>query len=74
MKIDIKQIIKDSGEVLSFSKLADEMADEGIYKNHKSAYDMLRYHQSGKAQGCDYKLVIYLCKRFNRKVENIIQW
>ena len=74
MKIDFEQLIKDSGEVLTISQLAEEMAEAGVFKNKKSAYDMIHYHIAGKAKSCDWDLLKYLCARFNKKGTDIITW
>jgi hypothetical protein len=74
MKIDFKLLIKESGEDLTQSDLAREMVKAGIFENKHSAINMMQYHQSGKAKGCDWELLKYLAKRFNRKGSEIIQW
>jgi hypothetical protein len=73
-RMDIAKVLEESGENINFPKLAKEMSDAGLFKNPKSAYDMIRFNNSGKAKSLDFALLEYLCKRFNRKVENIIQW
>lgn len=74
MRIDFTKLIKDSGEKLTKRKLAEEMFHAGIFKSKKSAINMIQYHQSGKAKSCDYALICYLVKRFNRKGTEILQW
>jgi hypothetical protein len=74
MKLQLEKLIKESGENLTVSKLANEMAKAGLFKNRKSAYDMLRYHLAGKSKSVDWALLEYLCKRFNKKGAEIIHW
>jgi hypothetical protein len=74
MKLDIKQIIKQSGEHISQTGLAKEMVEDGIFKNLHSAINMLQYHSAGKSKSVDYALLKWLCIRFNRKGSDIIQW
>ena len=74
MKIDFKQIIKDSGENISQRKLAKEMTEQGLFKTLASAYSMMQYHQTGKAKSCDYQLLKYLMNRFNKKASDILKW
>ena len=74
MRINFEKLIKDSGEDITVSDLAREMASEGVFKNAKSAYDMIHFHIAGKAKGCDWELLKYLCARFNKKGAEIIQW
>lgn len=72
MKLELEKLIKESGEDLTIAKLAKEMARKGLFKNPKSAYDMLRYHIAGKSKSVDWVLLVYLCERFNRTVSEII--
>jgi len=74
MKIDFKQIIKDSGEHISQRGLAKEMTEAGIFKTLPSAYSMMYYHQSGKAKSCDYELLKFLVRRFNIKGSDILKF
>lgn len=74
MKIDIETLIKESGENMTKSSLAQEMYKFGLFKSRKSAINMLAYHQSGKAKSCDYALLKYLVARFNRKGSEILTW
>ena len=74
MRIDFEKLIKDSGEKLTKYKLAGEMADAGLFKNRKSAYDMILYHCSGKSKSCDWELLKYLIQRFNKTGCEIIRW
>jgi hypothetical protein len=74
MKLELEKLINESGENLTVAKLAKEMASVGLFKNPKSAYDMLRYHIAGKSRSVDWELLKYLCKRFNRKGTDIISW
>ena len=74
MKIDFEKLIKDSGEILTKYKLAGEMADAGLFKNRKSAYDMILYNNAGKAKSLDIELIKYLMVRFNKEAKDIIQW
>ena len=74
MRINFEQLLKESGEDLTFSDLARDMAKEGLFKNVKSAYDMIHYHINGKAKGCDWELLKYLCTRFKKKGAEIIEW
>ena len=74
MKIDFNQLIKDSGESLTIPKLAQEMTDKGLFKNKKSAYDMIHYHINGKARSVDFRLLLYLMKRFGKTAQEIINW
>ena len=57
MRIDFEKLIKDSGEKLTKYKLAGEMADAGLFKNRKSAYDMILYNNAGKAKSLDIELI-----------------
>jgi len=74
MKIDFLKLIKDSGEKMTKLSLAQEMFDEGLFKSRKSAINMISYYQDEKAKGCDWSLLKYLCKRFNKKGSEIITW
>ena len=74
MRIDFEKLIKDSGEILTKYKLAGEMADAGLFKNRKSAYDMILYNNAGKAKSLDIELIKYLMVRFNKEAKDIIQW
>ena len=74
MRINFEKLIKESGEDLTVSKLAEEMAEAGLFRNKKSAYDMIHYHIKGKALGCDWALLKYLCARFKKKGSEIIEW
>jgi hypothetical protein len=74
MRIDFEKLIRDSGEKLTIVQLASEMAEEGLFKNKKSAYDIIWYHIKGKSKSCDWELLKYLCKRFNKKGTEIITW
>ena len=74
MRIDFEKLIKDSGEKLTKYKLAGEMADAGLFKNRKSAYDMILYNNAGKAKSLDIELIKYLMVRFNKEAKDIIQW
>ena len=74
MRIDFEKLIKDSGEKLTKYKLAGEMADAGLFKNRKSAYDMILYNNAGKAKSLDIELIKYLIVRFNKEAKDIIQW
>jgi hypothetical protein len=73
MKLQLEKLIKESGENLTVSKLANEMAKAGLFKNRKSAYDMLRYHIQGKNKSFDILLLEYLCKRFDKKINEILK-
>jgi hypothetical protein len=54
MRIDIKKLIKaPNSPVKNFSELAKILAEKGKFKNKKSAYDMIRYNESGKAGSID---------------------
>ena len=74
MKIDFIKLLSESEEKLTIPQLAKDMAKEGLFKNQKSAYDMIRYHINGQAKGCDYARLKYLCRRFNKKGTDIIHW
>lgn len=74
MHIDFIKLLSESDDHLTVPQLAKDMAKEGLFKNQKSAYDMIRYHMEGKAKGCDFLLVEYLCKRFNKKLNDILIW
>lgn len=74
MKIDFTALIKESGEKLSKKALAREMSKEGLFKNTRSAENMIQFHQTGRAKGCDWDLLKFLCERFNRKGSDIIKW
>ena len=74
MKIDIdKLIFERRGEKMTKRSLAKEMVAEGLFKNELSAANMLQYHRRGDAKGCDYLLLEFLCRRFDKKIEEIIQ-
>jgi len=74
MKIDFIKLLSESEDHLTIPQLAKDMAKEGLFKNPKSAYDMIHYHINGKAKACDWELLKYLCKRFNKKGTEIITW
>jgi hypothetical protein len=74
MKINFEKLINESGEKITKLSLAQEMFKEGLFKSRKSAINMLNYHQNGKARGCDWELIKYLCKRFNKQGSEIIDW
>lgn len=74
MQINFKSIIEQSGEKISQRQLAKEMTDKGLFKTLASAYSMMTYHQTGKAKSCDYKLLLYLMERFNKKASDILKW
>jgi succinate dehydrogenase/fumarate reductase flavoprotein subunit len=74
MKLELEKLIQESSENMTVSTLAQEMTDAGLFKNHKSAYDMLRYHLAGKSRSVDWEMLKYLTKRFNKEVSEIIQW
>ena len=74
MQINFRTIIEQSGEKLSQRQLAKEMTEKGLFKNLTSAYSMIQYHNSGKAKSCDYKLLLYLMERFNKKASDILKW
>lgn len=75
MKIDFDTLIEQSGDrKLTIPKLAQEMTDAGLFKNKKSAYDMIHYHLNGKAKSCDFQLLLYLIKRFKKPAQEIINW
>ncbi|MEN6569042.1 MAG: hypothetical protein ABFC18_03415 [Rikenellaceae bacterium] len=72
MKIDFDKLIIDSGEKITKIGLAREMTEAGIFKSVRSAENMIQFHQSGKAKSCDYELLQYLMKRFNKNLLEII--
>lgn len=74
MKIDFRNLIEQSGEKISQRQLAKEMTEKGLFKTLASAYSMMQYHQTGKAKSCDYKLLLYLMERFNKKASDILKW
>ena len=74
MKIDFDNLIAESGEKMTKSSLAQEMFDAGLFRNKKSAYDMITYHQNGKAKSVDMLLLKYLISRFRKTAQEIINW
>jgi hypothetical protein len=74
MTINFKTLIKDSGEKLTQRGLAREMVAEGLFKSVNAAVNMMQYSQNGIAKSCDWELLKYLCKRFDKKGADIIQW
>jgi hypothetical protein len=73
MKIDFQKIITNSGKPLTKAQLARELVAQGIFKNQVSAYNMIQFHETGKAKSIDYELLQYLMDRFNLTASQIIQ-
>ena len=74
MTIDFTKLIKDSDEPkLTKAKLAREMHEQGVYKSVKAAVNAIQYHTSGKAKSIDYLMLAFLCDRFNKESNQIIQ-
>ena len=74
MKIDFNKLLKESGENLSKRKLAIEMTNAGLFKNLRSAENMIQYHQKGQMKSVDWALLVFLAQRFNKTGCEIIQW
>ena len=74
MKIDFDKLIQDSGEKMTKLSLAKDMFKAGLFKSHKSAINMINYHQNGKAKSVDLLLLKYLIVRFNKTAQEIINW
>jgi len=72
MRIDFHKLIKQSGEKLTKADLAREMVAKGIFRNQVSAYQMLQYHERGKAKSIDYEFLKFLMQRFNLKLQDVI--
>jgi hypothetical protein len=64
VKIDINQIIQDSGENLTKLDLAKEAFRKGVFKSQKSAINMLNYNIKGRAKSLDDQLLSFLAGRF----------
>jgi len=77
MKIAIKEILKchfnNTGEYITQKMLAEEMVNNGIFKNIHSAQNMIQYNINGSAKSLDIDMIEYLMKRFNLTINQIIQ-
>ncbi|NCB47503.1 hypothetical protein EOM81_10865 [bacterium] len=75
MKIDFEKLIQESGEPkLTKAQLARELVAGGYFKSEVSALNLMQYHKKGKAISCDLQLLIFLCKRFKKDTNEILQW
>lgn len=72
MRVNFKSLIEQSGEKLSQRQLAREMTEKGLFKNLRSAYSMMMYHQSGKAKSVDFLMLEYLKWRFKKTETEIL--
>jgi hypothetical protein len=76
MKLAIKEILKDhfeqTNEYITQKMLADEMTKAGIFKNVHSAQNMLQYNITGKAKSLDIEIINFLCARFKKNINEII--
>ena len=77
MKIAIKEVLMthylETGEYVTQKKLAEELVNEGIFKNIHSAQNMIQYNMNGKSQSLDVRLLEFMCKRFNKTTIDIIK-
>ncbi len=74
MKIAFERLIKESGEKLTKKRLASEMAEKGLFKSLRSAENTIQLHLRGKPKSCNWELLKYLCERFDRKGNEVIDW
>lgn len=76
MKIAIKEILKthfeQTNEYVTQKQLAIELTDAGVFKNIHCAQNMIQYNITGKAKSLDVDLIKFLCKRFDKKINEII--
>jgi len=78
MQIDFRNLIeewnqKNPMDKTNQSKLAREMVANGILKTEHSAKNMIQYHQNGKAKSVDFEMLIFLCNKFKKEVNEIIK-
>ena len=78
MQIDIRNLIKEWNRThplnkLNQTKLAKEMVFSGIFKTEHSAINMIQYNQNGKAKSIDYELLMFLCQKFNKEINEVIK-
>jgi len=78
MMIDFKQLIEDYNkgrrkiDLLSQAKLAREMVAAGVIGTEKSACNLIQYQQNGKARSIDFAMLNFLCRKFDKKPNDII--
>ena len=78
MRIDFKELIAEWNEThpldkTNQSKLAREMVANGILKTEHSAQNMIQWHSSGKAKSVDFEMLIFLCSKFQKEINEIIK-
>ena len=78
MQIDFRKLIENWNKTnpmdkTNQSKLAREMVAKGILKTEHSAKNMLQYHSSGKAKSVDFEMLIFLCDKFKKEVNEIVK-
>lgn len=76
MRIAITEILnshyKEKGEYITINMLAEEMTNKGMFKNLHSAKNMLYYNKNGKAKSLDIAMLEFLCKRFDKTIDELI--
>ena len=78
MQIDFKKLIADWNksnpmDKTNQSKLAREMVANGVLKTEHSAKNMQQWHQNGKAKSVDFEMLIFLCKKFKKEINEIVK-
>ena len=78
MQIDFRQLITDWNadhpmDKTNQSKLARDLVANGILKTEHSAINMLQYHQNGKAKSVDFEMLIFLCGKFKKEINEILK-
>lgn len=85
MRININQLIYDYNtqrgkirgvsplkECLTKAELAREMVEAGVINSFQSALNLIQFHQNGKAKSADLELLKFLCRKFDKQVNEIL--
>ena len=77
MQIDFKKLIEEWNVLnplnkTNQAKLAREMVSCDIFKTEHSAINMLQYHQNGKAKSVDFEMLIFLCGKFKKEINEML--
>jgi|WetSurMetagenome_2_1015567.scaffolds.fasta_scaffold1679318_2 hypothetical protein len=76
MKLAIRELLMNhylkTGEYVTQKRLAEEMLKEGLFTNIHSAQNMIQYNMNEKSRSVDFEILKFLCKRFDKKINEII--